>query len=227
MGVIKDVKMAVAACSAGGKKIHELRVADLKLELEKRGIEKSGVKAALLDKLKKALEEEGHDPDEFVFDVNSSRTESAGSTPVKSVGASDAAEADGDFEEMTQESAVDEAEEEAMEEARAGRGSFEEMDDSVNEEAVLLTEEEETNLMNEEEKILSGSTEADNKGAACNGGTSKENDVSANPNKKLSEATCDLDKPPLTPGSAPTATEFTSEDVGMIGSTERKDDDLS
>ena len=37
----------------GGKKITELRVVDLRQELEKRGFEKSGVKAVLIERLQK------------------------------------------------------------------------------------------------------------------------------------------------------------------------------
>ena len=55
------------------KLLKDLKVADLKSELESRGQVTSGVKAVLLERLKGILVEEGHDP--LVFDFNAPKVE--------------------------------------------------------------------------------------------------------------------------------------------------------
>lgn len=50
-----------------GKKLTELRVIDLKTELERRGLDKSGNKAALLERLSKAISDDGENPEEYLI----------------------------------------------------------------------------------------------------------------------------------------------------------------
>ncbi|XP_023707059.1 scaffold attachment factor B2 isoform X3 [Cryptotermes secundus] len=50
------------------RKLIELRVVDLRAELERRNLDKTGVKAVLIERLQKALRDEGHDPDEYLFE---------------------------------------------------------------------------------------------------------------------------------------------------------------
>uniref|UniRef100_A0A183BHY3 SAP domain-containing protein n=1 Tax=Globodera pallida TaxID=36090 RepID=A0A183BHY3_GLOPA len=51
------------------KSLHELKVNELRNELEKRGIEKSGIKAILIDRLVQALKAEGHDVQTYQFNM--------------------------------------------------------------------------------------------------------------------------------------------------------------
>ncbi|KAF8797093.1 scaffold attachment factor B2-like [Argiope bruennichi] len=55
-------------------KLSELKVADLRVELEKRDLDKSGVKSVLIERLKTALLEEGKDIDECIFKISSEST---------------------------------------------------------------------------------------------------------------------------------------------------------
>ncbi|XP_050516672.1 pharyngeal muscle protein 2-like [Diabrotica virgifera virgifera] len=49
-------------------KVCDLRVTELRAELENRELESAGKKADLVDRLKNALKEEGHDPETYVFE---------------------------------------------------------------------------------------------------------------------------------------------------------------
>lgn len=53
-----------------GKRLTELRVIDLKNELERRGLDKTGNKAALLERLSKVIADEGHNPDDYLIVPN-------------------------------------------------------------------------------------------------------------------------------------------------------------
>lgn len=57
------------------KRLKDLRVADLKQELEKRGLQISGIKAVLADRLKAALEDKGFDPEEYDFNSENTTNE--------------------------------------------------------------------------------------------------------------------------------------------------------
>ena len=55
--------------STPGKLLKDLRVSDLKVELDKRGLPTSGIKAVLVDRLQKQLEEDGLDPEVYDFSL--------------------------------------------------------------------------------------------------------------------------------------------------------------
>ena len=50
-------------------KLSELKVSELKKELEERDLDTSGVKIVLQQRLKQALLEAGEDPDVFLFEI--------------------------------------------------------------------------------------------------------------------------------------------------------------
>ncbi|XP_058393881.1 scaffold attachment factor B2 isoform X1 [Diceros bicornis minor] len=57
--------VGLGASEAGTRRLSELRVIDLRAELKKRNLDTGGNKSALMERLKKAVKEEGQDPDDI------------------------------------------------------------------------------------------------------------------------------------------------------------------
>ncbi|VDK62992.1 unnamed protein product [Onchocerca ochengi] len=70
LGLSKMAATPVTGSQGKMVTLNELRVFELKQELEKRGLDKSGIKLALVERLEEALREEGHDPKIYKFMVN-------------------------------------------------------------------------------------------------------------------------------------------------------------
>ncbi|KAH7952464.1 hypothetical protein HPB52_023621 [Rhipicephalus sanguineus] len=75
-----DVKMALASHDTGSvtRTLSELRVTDLRSELDQRGLDKTGLKAVLIERLSHALRDEGENPETYHFTV---QVEPASATP--------------------------------------------------------------------------------------------------------------------------------------------------
>ncbi|XP_050701990.1 SAFB-like transcription modulator isoform X3 [Eriocheir sinensis] len=131
------------------RKVEELRVVDLRAELEKRGLDKAGIKAVLIERLKKALEDDGHNADEYEFEA--SLVGSAGGTPKQS-----------------RKSMERDAEEDLADHVNGDSGMKEEDEEEDQEEA---QEQEEAQATKENEESAEGSEEGKSQSEAKANGT--------------------------------------------------------
>uniref|UniRef100_A0A3B4AR87 SAP domain-containing protein n=1 Tax=Periophthalmus magnuspinnatus TaxID=409849 RepID=A0A3B4AR87_9GOBI len=88
-----DSDNTAAALTTGSsrKQSDILKVIDLKAELKKRNLDTTGVKSVLSERLKKAIEEEGGNPDEIVISMEANPKKAPPKRAAKGIGkASDA-----------------------------------------------------------------------------------------------------------------------------------------
>ena len=145
------------------KKLKDMRVADLKQELLKRGLQTSGVKVVLAERLKSALVEEGINVEEYTFTENTPSKEpenGASDDEPAGVGADGKAEATAPEANSVDkaETSTEAAEEEKEQKEAAGGEAEAEVseekeaeDDSLN---IMVGDED--NLFGEDEKAING-----------------------------------------------------------------------
>uniref|UniRef100_U3D4T0 Scaffold attachment factor B1 isoform 1 n=1 Tax=Callithrix jacchus TaxID=9483 RepID=U3D4T0_CALJA len=71
------VALGPGVSETGTRRLSELRVIDLRAELKKRNLDTGGNKSVLMERLKKAVKEEGQDPDEMGIELEATSKKSA------------------------------------------------------------------------------------------------------------------------------------------------------
>ncbi|KAK8783438.1 hypothetical protein V5799_010197 [Amblyomma americanum] len=127
-------------CGTVKRKITELKVVQLRAELEGRELDKSGSKPALIERLSKALEEEGLDPEVHEFDVPAESTPASRKMSYENTDLEKAPEAESELR------AVEEAEQ------TDGESGKEASSEAMDADALQLSIEDEEKLLNEEEE---------------------------------------------------------------------------
>uniref|UniRef100_A0A131Z0M0 Scaffold attachment factor b n=1 Tax=Rhipicephalus appendiculatus TaxID=34631 RepID=A0A131Z0M0_RHIAP len=126
------------------RKISELKVVQLRAELEGRELDKSGSKTALVERLSKALEEEGLDPETYEFEVP------AESSTTKKMSNEDTEL--GNEKSDVEKAPEVEPEPQTVDEAEEAEGEKEGSSEAMDADALQLSIEDEEKLLNEEEE---------------------------------------------------------------------------
>uniref|UniRef100_A0A1Y1LUM2 SAP domain-containing protein n=1 Tax=Photinus pyralis TaxID=7054 RepID=A0A1Y1LUM2_PHOPY len=174
------------------RKLSELGVVDLRSELEKRDLDKTGLKQVLVERLQKALQDAGEDPAVFEFQVEKKLTKRPSTTSADSEVAKDKTEENGPDNVKVNNTKDQEKEETKEKKENSPKKEGEKKMPDSNEEAPaesdnliqLTLDEQEENFQDEEEVDSTGKTDTesdkprkeDAKNTSTNADTTKEHE---------------------------------------------------